>query len=77
MFPKFSVALPRGNETLGWASYALLNVGLVLRAIGEPAKALADEPAPVWGIILVVSAVLQWLGGMAFVANIWARVKEK
>jgi hypothetical protein len=31
----------------------------------------------VFGILLAASALLQWLGGLAFVANTWGRVKEK
>ena len=36
MFPKYSTENPRGNETIGWWTYALLNIGLLLRAIVEP-----------------------------------------
>ncbi len=68
MFPKYSTAQPRGSDRLGWACYVLLNAGLVLRVAGEP---LALGP------LLAVSAVLQWLAGLAFVANTWVRVKEK
>lgn len=77
MFPKYSTALPRGSETLGWTSYILLNVGLALRVICEPANSLSAAPGSLWGILLVVAGILQWLGGLAFVANTWARVKEK
>ena len=73
MFPKYSREQPRGNVRLGWASYILLNAGLVLRVISEPVV----SPAAVWGILLIVAALLQWLGGMAFVFNTWSRVKEK
>ncbi len=75
MFPKFSKEQPRGSETLGWATYALLNIGLILRAIGEPLQAMQPEGGTGW--LLAVSAILQWLAGMAFVANTWARVKER
>ena len=77
MFPKYSRDLPRGSETLGWASYILLNAGLALRMISEPLNTLAGAPGSAWGVLLVVAALLQWMGGMAFVANTWARVKEK
>ncbi len=73
MFPKFSPAQPRGSERLGWATFALLNVGLLLRAVGEPLAAARAGA----GWLLALSAVLQWLAGMAFVVNSWARVKEK
>ncbi|MCC7358445.1 MAG: hypothetical protein IT317_03155 [Anaerolineales bacterium] len=75
MFPKPSAARPRGSEGLGWATYALLNVGLLLRVIAEPWQTLTPGDVP--GSVLALSAVLQWLAGLAFVANTWARVKER
>jgi len=73
MFPKFTKEQPRGSETLGWAVYALLNVGLVLRFLIEP----FNPAGTMWGWGLVASAFLQWLAGLIFVANTWARVKER
>jgi hypothetical protein len=73
MFPKFSKDMPRGSDRLALAVYLLLNAGLVLRAIAEPMQAF--QPNAGWGWLLAVSAVLQWLAGMAFVANTWGRVK--
>jgi hypothetical protein len=75
MFPKYSKEKPRGNESLGWLTFWLLNLGLVLRLVGEPAQVM--RPAPVWGWALALSAVLQWLAGLFFVINTWARVKER
>ncbi|HEX7976928.1 MAG TPA: hypothetical protein VF498_21145 [Anaerolineales bacterium] len=75
MFPKASLERPRGSEALGWAAFWLINLGLVLRAVGEPLQAL--RPAAGMGWLLAASALLQWLAGMAFVANTWTRVKEK
>lgn len=75
MFPKWTKEKPRGHDSLAWATYWLLNVGLLLRVGAEPLQAV--NPQPVWGWLVVLAAVLQWLGGMAFVANTWPRVKEK
>jgi heme/copper-type cytochrome/quinol oxidase subunit 1 len=75
MFPKFSPAQPRGNERLGWATYWLLNTGLVLRLIGEPLLA-GDANWMVNGLV-ALAAILQWLAGMGFVVNTWQRIKEK
>ena len=75
MFPKFSMQKPRGDERLIWAAYSLLNVGLVLRLIGEPMQSAA--PAPIWGWFLAASATAQWLAGLGFGWNFWPRVKEK
>ncbi len=75
MFPKYSVEKPRGSEALGWWTYALLNIGLLLRAIAEPIQ--SDQPNPLGGWMLILSASLQFLSGMLFVVNSWERVKEK
>jgi hypothetical protein len=75
MFPKHSSETPRGNDGLAIASYVCLNAGLLLRVIAEPAHTL--HPAAGFGWTLGLSATLQWLGGMAFVTNTWARVKER
>jgi hypothetical protein len=73
MFPRYSQERPRGYESLAWATYALLNLGLVIRIIAEPAQLIT--PAPAWGWLLATSAVLQWLAGMAFIINTWPRVR--
>ena len=75
MFPKYSREHPRGSERLALATYVLLNAGLLLRVVGEPARAV--HPAPLWGWLLAASALLQWLAGAGFVANTWGRVKER
>ena len=75
MFPKYSVEKPRGSEALGWWTYALLNIGLLLRAIAEPIQ--SARPNPLGGWMLILSASLQFLSGMLFVVNSWGRIKEK
>lgn len=75
MFPRYSAERPRGSETLGWWTYALLNVGLLLRALAEPIDSM--QPNPFSGWALVLSAILQFLAGLLFVINSWGRVKEK
>jgi hypothetical protein len=75
MFPKFTAEKPRGSETLGWWTYVLLNLGLLLRAIAEPIN--SNQPNPFSGWMLVLSAILQFLAGLLFVVNSWGRVKEK
>jgi hypothetical protein len=66
---------PRGSERLAIATYVLLNLGLVLRAISEPINTVT--PQALWGWLLALSAIMQWLAGMAFVANSWQRIKGK
>ena len=75
MFPKYSAEAPRGSERLGWWTYGLLNVGLILRAITEPLQSV--QPNPITGWTLVLSALLQFLSGLAFVLNSWPRVRVK
>src|SRR3990172_1944673 len=72
MFPKFSREQPRGSERLGWATFALLNSGLLLRVIAEPFSATLREPQAGW--LLALSAVLQWLARLAFFINSFAKV---
>lgn len=73
LFPRYSADRPRGSDALGWVSYAALNLGLLLRVIGEPTQ-LAGAGGRT---LLLLSAGLQLLGGWAFVLNIWPRVKAK
>lgn len=75
MFPKYSLEKPHRSETLAWATFWLLNSGLVLRVFGEPLATLTPTGGVGW--LLAVSALLQWLAGVCFVWNSWARVKER
>ena len=75
MFPRYTRETPRGSDRLAIASYVCLNAGLMLRAVAEPVYTLHAIPG--FGRTLAVAAVLQWLGGMAFVLNSWARVRER
>ncbi len=77
LFPRYTLEQPRGSERLGWASYALLNIGLIVRLVSEPANAVGTNPLSIWAILLTIAAILQWSGGIAFVINTWRRVKEK
>ena len=73
MFPRYSAEKPRGSEPMGWAAFVAAQLGLVFRAVVEPWHAVGGEAAP----LLVVSAALQLLAGLAFVANTWPRVRER
>ena len=75
MFPKYSAETPRGSERLGWWTYALLNLGLLLRAFAEPVNSIQPSLFSEW--TLVLSATIQFLAGLLFVINSWGRVKEK
>ncbi len=68
MFPKFSKESPRGDENIGWIIWWLLNVGLLLRVIGEPLHI---------GWMLPISALMQLFAVWLFIIVIWPRVKER
>jgi len=75
MLPKYSRERPRGPERLAWAAYVLINTGLILRVIGEPLVAVRSDLGAGW--LLVLSALLQLIGGWAFIAAVWPRVKAR
>ncbi|MFW6057699.1 MAG: hypothetical protein ACOC9W_02475 [Persicimonas sp.] len=80
LFPKWTKEQPRGREWLSWTALVTLNVGLLLRAVAEPGQFMLDTDSrwqPAVGVLLIVSAALQWVGGMAFLVNIWGRIKPK
>lgn len=73
MFPVLSRENPRGDERWTWATYLMLNLGLILRVIFEPVHAWYGS----FGWMLVVSAILQMLAMWCFVIAIWGRVKAR
>lgn len=75
MFPIITRARPRGDDRVGWASYLLLNGGLLLRAIFEPWIGASSETGLGW--LLAISAIMQWLAAALFVYLAWPRVKER
>lgn len=75
MFPIISRANPRGHTGMGWASYALLNGGLLLRVLAEPLNTL--RPGQIWSWLLILSALTQWLAVVLFLLLAWPRVREK
>ena len=68
LFPRHSRERPYGYVAPAWAAYVLLNAGLLLRAVAEPA--LAWSAAPAWRWSLAASALLQALGVLLFVVYI-------
>jgi hypothetical protein len=75
MFPKYTRQLPRGNAGLAWMVFICLNLGLMLRLVGEPLVVIQPELNLGW--LLAVSAVLQLAAGWGYIALIWTRVKER
>lgn len=75
MFPRYSREKPRGSEPIGWLAFGCLNLGLVLRIVGEPM--LGAQGGSFWSFTLVVASILFWLAGIFYIAIIWQRVKGK
>jgi hypothetical protein len=73
MFPTYSKSAPYRSERLAWFMFATLNLGLMARAGAE----LAAPRLPDTGLpgLFAAAALLQWLAGVAFVVNTWARVR--
>ncbi|HKJ33480.1 MAG TPA: hypothetical protein VKA34_16710 [Balneolales bacterium] len=76
MFPRNSKEDPRGSEIVGWITYICINAGLILRIIFEPFNTDSHWHTLIVSA-LIISAVLQWLGGVLFAANTWNRVKSR
>lgn len=73
LFPRAGSG-PRGGSTpLAWAVYAMLNFGLLARAVGEPLQTVA--PGAAGAVLLLWSSVLQVLAAFGFVVAIWPRVR--
>ena len=70
MLPPASRAMPRGRPWVMPTAYVLLNAGLLLRVL--------LEPAPDWaatGALLVVSGLAQWVAAVLAALALWPRVK--
>lgn len=73
MFPPLSTAAKRGPEGRMLLVYALLNLGLALRAVAEPSLALGLGGS--WSVALISSAALQVAGVWIFAVELWPRVR--
>ncbi|MGE0353613.1 MAG: hypothetical protein AB7I33_03410 [Gemmatimonadales bacterium] len=74
MFPRASAERPRGHEGLGWATWATLNLGLLLRILAEPATGIRQGAS---SALLTGSALLQLAAGVFFVFNTWPRTRTR
>jgi hypothetical protein len=84
LLPPASRARPHGREGLLRAAFVLLNVGLLLRVIGEPATQWAaglgftgDLADTSWAApVLAASATAQWLACVLAAAALWPRIRS-
>jgi hypothetical protein len=62
-----------GNPVLGWSSWAMLNAGLILRAVAEPLNTLHGGQV----LLLTASALLQLAAIVLFTVHIWPRTAPR
>lgn len=75
LFPAANPPRPQAEKWLGWTALVLLNAGLLLRVVAEPPATL--RPGTIWGWLLVISAICQWLGGIVYVVAVWPRSRKR
>jgi len=64
----------RGSEPLFWVTFALLNAGVLLRALGEPLHARTGSGF--FGGLIALSSLCLLAAAITLVVNMWARVRE-
>ena len=64
----------RGNEPLFWATFICLNLGVFLRVVFEPLQAWTR--VEFYGFLVGISGLFLAVAAVAFVANMWGRVRE-
>ena len=75
LFPRADRSRPPPSEAVGWAAYAALNAGLLLRLAAEPAASL--DPATPLRWLLPLSGLLQLAAACGFALLLWPRVRER
>jgi hypothetical protein len=73
IFPRFAGGTSRGNTTLAWSSYAMLNVALGLVVLHPLLEWLFG--AFVAGLAFACAGALQGGAALAFVLHIWPRIR--
>ena len=73
IFPRFAGGTSRGNTTLAWFSYAMLNAALGLVVLHPLLEWLFGSPAA--GLAFACAGMLQGGAALAFVLHIWPRIR--
>ncbi len=73
IFPRFGGGASRGNTTLAWLSYALLNAALGLVVFHLPIQVFYGATAA--NLAFAGAGILQSLAALAFVLHIWPRIR--
>lgn len=74
MFPSPDSGGRYGKASVTWSIYWTLNVGLILRIIGEPGQHVFQQTV-LMNWFLVLSGLFQWVSSLLYVYHIWGRVK--
>ena len=73
IFPRFGGGASRGNTTLAWCSYVMLNAALGLVIFHLPIQVLYGSMAA--NLAFAGAGILQSLAALAFVLHIWPRIR--
>ena len=73
ILPRFGGGTSRGNTTLAWLSYALLNAALGLVIFHLPIQMFYGVTAA--NLAFAGAGILQSLAALAFVLHIWPRIR--
>ena len=73
ILPRVGGRTTRGNTTLAWLSYALLNAALGLVVFHLPIQAFYGATAA--NLAFAGAGILQSLAALAFVLHIWPRIR--
>jgi hypothetical protein len=67
ILPRFRSGPARGQEALGWAAFALVNLGTLLVGLGRSVAG--------WEVAALTGRGAEGLAALAFAAHAWPRVK--
>jgi heme/copper-type cytochrome/quinol oxidase subunit 1 len=67
ILPRFRSGPERGPEALGWAAFALVNLGILLVGLGRSVAG--------WEMAALAGRGAEGLAALAFAAHAWPRVK--
>jgi len=73
IYPRFGGGTSRGNTTLAWCSYALLNTALGLVVFHLPIQVFYGATAA--NLAFAGAGILQSLAALAFVLHVWPRIR--
>ncbi|MBM3271490.1 MAG: hypothetical protein FJZ01_27960 [Candidatus Sericytochromatia bacterium] len=71
LFPLPPGKRPPLDERMMWATYALLNAGLLARIVAEPRASAGGT----WGLVLAAGACAMFLSAALFAAVMWPRCR--